>query len=142
MAENQKEKKEEEEKLKESPVSKLGCEEVPWTSKTAQMRQRKQIKKALHRADKEAICAEENADENEDEQAGPVIVHCSAGLGRTGCFIALCIGSEQLRREGVVDILGIVSKMRLDRGGMVQVRTFLSYCTTLNYKEMDSLVVE
>nr|CDS29024.1 receptor type tyrosine protein phosphatase [Hymenolepis microstoma] len=51
---------------------------------------------------------------------GPVVVHCSAGVGRTGCFIALCIGCEQLRTEEKVDVLGIVSRLRLDRGGMVE----------------------
>ncbi|VDL22477.1 unnamed protein product [Hymenolepis diminuta] len=51
---------------------------------------------------------------------GPVVVHCSAGVGRTGCFIALCIGCEQLRTEDKVDVLGIVSRLRLDRGGMVE----------------------
>ncbi|KAL1123131.1 hypothetical protein AAG570_002219, partial [Ranatra chinensis] len=52
--------------------------------------------------------------------AGPVVVHCSAGIGRTGCFIAICIGVNQLLGENCVDILGIVCKMRNDRGGMVQ----------------------
>ncbi|KAM7541137.1 hypothetical protein Aperf_G00000033387 [Anoplocephala perfoliata] len=51
---------------------------------------------------------------------GPIVVHCSAGVGRTGCFIALCIGCEQLRTEEKVDVLGIVSRLRLDRGGMVE----------------------
>ncbi|KAF7256977.1 hypothetical protein EG68_05884 [Paragonimus skrjabini miyazakii] len=51
---------------------------------------------------------------------GPVIVHCSAGLGRTGCFIALCVACDQLKHEGVADVLRIVSHLRLDRGGMVQ----------------------
>ncbi|XP_011343564.1 tyrosine-protein phosphatase non-receptor type 5 isoform X3 [Ooceraea biroi] len=51
---------------------------------------------------------------------GPVVVHCSAGIGRTGCFIALAIGMIQLVREGNVDILGILCQMRYDRGGMVQ----------------------
>nr|VZI11238.1 unnamed protein product [Spirometra erinaceieuropaei] len=51
---------------------------------------------------------------------GPVVVHCSAGIGRTGCFIALCIGCEQLRREDKVDVFGIVNRLRLDRGGMVE----------------------
>ncbi|CAH8549087.1 unnamed protein product [Schistosoma mattheei] len=55
-----------------------------------------------------------------DHEDAPIIVHCSAGLGRTGCFIALCIGCEQLEKEGMVDVLKIVSRMRLDRGGMVQ----------------------
>lgn len=52
--------------------------------------------------------------------AGPIIVHCSAGIGRTGCFIASCIGCQQLRHSRLVDILGIVCRLRLDRGGMVQ----------------------
>ncbi|CAL8242636.1 unnamed protein product [Merluccius merluccius] len=51
---------------------------------------------------------------------GPVIVHCSAGIGRTGCFIAMAIGCRQLRSEGVVDLLGIVCQLRSDRGGMIQ----------------------
>ncbi|XP_040265842.1 receptor-type tyrosine-protein phosphatase R [Bufo bufo] len=63
-------------------------------------------------------------DVEEDSNAftgrGPVAVHCSAGIGRTGCFIATSIGCCQLREEGVVDVLGIVCKLRMDRGGMVQ----------------------
>ncbi|KAM7181553.1 receptor-type tyrosine-protein phosphatase R isoform 3-T3 [Macrochelys suwanniensis] len=51
---------------------------------------------------------------------GPVIVHCSAGIGRTGCFIATAIGCHQLKEEGVVDALSIVCQLRVDRGGMVQ----------------------
>ncbi|XP_061085585.1 receptor-type tyrosine-protein phosphatase R isoform X1 [Conger conger] len=51
---------------------------------------------------------------------GPVVVHCSAGIGRTGCFIATTIGCRQLQREGAVDVLGIVCQLRADRGGMIQ----------------------
>ncbi|XP_068938030.1 receptor-type tyrosine-protein phosphatase R [Petaurus breviceps papuanus] len=51
---------------------------------------------------------------------GPIIVHCSAGIGRTGCFIATSIGCRQLKEEGVVDALSIVCQLRVDRGGMVQ----------------------
>ncbi|XP_053439605.1 receptor-type tyrosine-protein phosphatase R isoform X2 [Nycticebus coucang] len=51
---------------------------------------------------------------------GPVVVHCSAGIGRTGCFIATSIGCQQLKEEGVVDVLRIVCQLRVDRGGMVQ----------------------
>ncbi|KAI0208374.1 Receptor-type tyrosine-protein phosphatase R [Lamellibrachia satsuma] len=51
---------------------------------------------------------------------GPVIVHCSAGIGRSGCFIATSIGMQQLREEHMVDVLGVVCAMRMDRGGMVQ----------------------
>ncbi|XP_012599897.2 tyrosine-protein phosphatase non-receptor type 7 isoform X3 [Microcebus murinus] len=50
----------------------------------------------------------------------PIVVHCSAGIGRTGCFIATRIGCQQLKARGEVDILGIVCQLRLDRGGMIQ----------------------
>lgn len=39
----------------------------------------------------------------------------SAGIGRTGCFIATRIGCQQLKTRGEVDILGIVCQLRLDR---------------------------
>ncbi|MEQ2300748.1 hypothetical protein AMECASPLE_029121 [Ameca splendens] len=52
--------------------------------------------------------------------SGPIIVHCSAGIGRTGCFIASSIGCQQLRETGHVDILETVCQLRLDRGGMIQ----------------------
>ncbi|XP_035745641.1 tyrosine-protein phosphatase non-receptor type 7 [Egretta garzetta] len=51
---------------------------------------------------------------------GPIVVHCSAGIGRTGCFIATRIGCQQLKEKGEVDILGIVCHLRIDRGGMIQ----------------------
>lgn len=51
---------------------------------------------------------------------GPVVVHCSAGIGRTGCFIAGSIGCQQLRDSGQVDVLETVCQLRLDRGGMIQ----------------------
>ncbi|XP_064492176.1 tyrosine-protein phosphatase non-receptor type 7 isoform X2 [Pseudopipra pipra] len=51
---------------------------------------------------------------------GPIVVHCSAGIGRTGCFIATRMGCQQLKDKGEVDILGIVCHLRIDRGGMIQ----------------------
>ncbi|KAG5270152.1 hypothetical protein AALO_G00189330 [Alosa alosa] len=62
----------------------------------------------------------EEAREQAPPGSGPVIVHCSAGIGRTGCFIATSILCKQLRNEGVVDILKTTSQLRLDRGGMIQ----------------------
>ncbi|XP_064634475.1 receptor-type tyrosine-protein phosphatase R-like isoform X2 [Lineus longissimus] len=59
-------------------------------------------------------------DHDSDKAKGPVAVHCSAGIGRTGCFIAISIGVRQLQEEQMIDVLGIVCQMRLDRGGMVQ----------------------
>uniref|UniRef100_A0A3Q4GUX2 protein-tyrosine-phosphatase n=1 Tax=Neolamprologus brichardi TaxID=32507 RepID=A0A3Q4GUX2_NEOBR len=46
---------------------------------------------------------------------GPIIIHCSAGIGRTGCFIASTIGCQQLRETGQADVLETVCQLRLDR---------------------------
>ncbi|NXQ79272.1 PTPRR phosphatase, partial [Nyctibius grandis] len=54
-------------------------------------------------------------DRVESPGRGPVIVHCSAGIGRTGCFIATAIGCQQLKEEGAVDALSIVCQLRVDR---------------------------
>ncbi|CAF4401480.1 unnamed protein product, partial [Rotaria sp. Silwood2] len=55
-----------------------------------------------------------------NKRSGPVIVHCSAGIGRTGCFIALSNGIKQLNKEHSVDVLRILCNLRRDRGGMIQ----------------------
>ncbi|XP_008105866.1 tyrosine-protein phosphatase non-receptor type 5 [Anolis carolinensis] len=55
-----------------------------------------------------------------EAKSGPIIVHCSAGIGRTGCFIATSICCKQWKNEGVVDILRTTCQLRLDRGGMIQ----------------------
>ncbi|XP_012381105.1 tyrosine-protein phosphatase non-receptor type 5 isoform X2 [Dasypus novemcinctus] len=62
----------------------------------------------------------EEAAQQEGPRCAPVIVHCSAGIGRTGCFIATSICCRQLRHEGVVDILKTTCQLRQDRGGMIQ----------------------
>ncbi|CAL9682663.1 unnamed protein product [Knipowitschia caucasica] len=66
------------------------------------------------------LMTEVEAERRSSAAMGPVIVHCSAGLGRTGCFIATTIGCRQLQLEAVVDVLGITCQLRADRGGMIQ----------------------
>ena len=51
---------------------------------------------------------------------GPLLIHCSAGVGRTGTFITLDIALEQVNNEGKVDIGGIVTRLRQQRTQMVQ----------------------
>ena len=50
----------------------------------------------------------------------PIIAHCSAGVGRTGTFVALSQCFEYFEINGCVDIKQTVSKMRRQRVGMVQ----------------------
>lgn len=54
-------------------------------------------------------------------EAGPVVVHCSAGVGRTGCFIVIDAMIERLKYEKSVDIYGHVTCLRAQRNYMVQV---------------------
>ncbi|XP_042163916.1 receptor-type tyrosine-protein phosphatase S-like isoform X5 [Oncorhynchus tshawytscha] len=53
-------------------------------------------------------------------QDGPISVHCSAGVGRTGVFITLSIVLERMRYEGAVDIFQTVKMLRTQRPAMVQ----------------------
>ncbi|XP_010615233.1 receptor-type tyrosine-protein phosphatase H isoform X1 [Fukomys damarensis] len=53
-------------------------------------------------------------------EGGPPIVHCSAGVGRTGTLIGLDVLLRQLEREGLVGPFSFVRKMRQSRPLMVQ----------------------
>ncbi|XP_058856002.1 receptor-type tyrosine-protein phosphatase V-like isoform X2 [Acipenser ruthenus] len=57
---------------------------------------------------------------NKTEGAGPTVVHCSAGVGRTGTFITLDWLLQQLKSGSAVDVPGIVHKLRRSRCLMVQ----------------------
>uniref|UniRef100_A0A8C4LXX7 Receptor-type tyrosine-protein phosphatase eta n=1 Tax=Equus asinus asinus TaxID=83772 RepID=A0A8C4LXX7_EQUAS len=61
----------------------------------------------------------------------PVLVHCSAGVGRTGTFIAIDRLIYQIENENSVDVYGIVSDLRMHRPLMVQTEdqyVFLNQC--------------
>ncbi|KAG8451098.1 hypothetical protein GDO86_003389 [Hymenochirus boettgeri] len=51
---------------------------------------------------------------------GPTVLHCSAGVGRTGTFIALDVSLQQLKAGYCIDIFHTVYQMRLSRYLMLQ----------------------
>ncbi|XP_008399067.1 receptor-type tyrosine-protein phosphatase beta isoform X2 [Poecilia reticulata] len=62
---------------------------------------------------------------------GATVVHCSAGVGRTGTFIALDRVLQQLDSKGGIDLYGSVFDLRLHRQHMVQTEcqyAFLHQC--------------
>ncbi|KAK3089917.1 hypothetical protein FSP39_007642 [Pinctada imbricata] len=65
---------------------------------------------------------------------GPILVHCSAGIGRTGTFIALDALENQGANTGIVDIENYVRIMRKDRLNMIQ--------TSEQYKVLHEALVE
>ncbi|XP_041352202.1 receptor-type tyrosine-protein phosphatase mu-like [Gigantopelta aegis] len=56
----------------------------------------------------------------ETESSGPVVVHCSAGIGRTGTFIGLDYLMDEVQDTQVVNIFQCVRAMRDNRVNMVQ----------------------
>nr|XP_011761438.1 receptor-type tyrosine-protein phosphatase U isoform X10 [Macaca nemestrina] len=52
--------------------------------------------------------------------AGPIVIHCSAGTGRTGCYIVLDVMLDMAECEGVVDIYNCVKTLCSRRVNMIQ----------------------
>ncbi|KAH7956006.1 hypothetical protein HPB52_005519 [Rhipicephalus sanguineus] len=55
--------------------------------------------------------------------AGPIVVHCSAGIGRTGTFIVIDMIVDLIKKQGLsceIDIQRTIQMVRMQRSGMVQ----------------------
>ncbi|NXY54665.1 PTN6 phosphatase, partial [Callaeas wilsoni] len=55
--------------------------------------------------------------------SGPIVVHCSAGIGRTGTIIVIDILVDTIHRQGLdcdIDIPKTIQMVRRQRSGMVQ----------------------
>lgn len=59
------------------------------------------------------------------DQKEPSVIHCSAGVGRTGSFVTIDIFSRQKKKQ---EIFEIVKKLKELRTGMVQTRGQLEFC--------------
>ncbi|XP_055795524.1 receptor-type tyrosine-protein phosphatase beta-like isoform X2 [Salvelinus fontinalis] len=64
---------------------------------------------------------------NRTPGSGATVVHCSAGVGRTGTFISLDRVLQQLDTKDTVDIYGAVFDLRLHRSHMVQTECQYAY---------------
>ncbi|ETE65823.1 Receptor-type tyrosine-protein phosphatase epsilon, partial [Ophiophagus hannah] len=68
--------------------------------------------------------------QRQQQQTGnhPITVHCSAGAGRTGTFIALSNILERVKAEGLLDVFQAVKSLRLQRPHMVQTLEQYEFC--------------
>jgi len=57
-------------------------------------------------------------------------LHGSAGVGRTGTYIAIDTLRNKLHQQNTVDVYGVVYKMRLHRPYMVQTPVTITTITT------------
>ncbi|XP_077867374.1 receptor-type tyrosine-protein phosphatase T-like [Saccoglossus kowalevskii] len=55
-----------------------------------------------------------------DANSGPIVVHCSAGVGRTGSFISIDSMLKMAKAEGCIDVFNFVKRGRENRMNFVQ----------------------
>ncbi|XP_022102896.1 receptor-type tyrosine-protein phosphatase epsilon-like [Acanthaster planci] len=68
----------------------------------------------------------------------PILVHCSAGSGRTGVFIALSYLLQRAKAEGIVDVFQAVRTLRQQRPHMVQDVAQYQFCYRAMNEYLDS----
>uniref|UniRef100_A0A1B6D8V8 Tyrosine-protein phosphatase domain-containing protein n=2 Tax=Clastoptera arizonana TaxID=38151 RepID=A0A1B6D8V8_9HEMI len=74
----------------------------------------------------------------------PIIVHCSAGIGRTGTFCTLDICISRLEESGSVDVRGTVERIRSQRAFSIQMPDQYIFChlALIEYALSKSLIPE
>jgi len=71
---------------------------------------------------------ENSIPEQEDEKYSPIVIHCSAGVGRTGTFCCISNSVERLEKSGHVDIFSTVKSIREQRAFSVQTPEQYQFC--------------
>jgi len=51
---------------------------------------------------------------------GPMVIHCSAGVGRTGTLLAIDVNMDYFAKHNAIDVVGVMNHMRRQRSTMVQ----------------------
>ena len=81
------------------------------------------------------VIALESEWRNAADGAGPTLVHCSSGVGRTGVYLAIAESIVRLDEgDDEVDVFQLVSKLRTKRVAMVQ--------TTSQYRFLYDAIAE
>ena len=71
----------------------------------------------------------------------PILVHCSAGLGRSGVFVAVHSSLEaQVSEHHRVDLATTVREMRKQRGGMIQTADQYRFCFEAIAEALDPIL--
>uniref|UniRef100_A0A4X2L7L0 Protein tyrosine phosphatase non-receptor type 20 n=2 Tax=Vombatus ursinus TaxID=29139 RepID=A0A4X2L7L0_VOMUR len=61
-------------------------------------------------------------------ETGPIIAHCSAGIGRTGVILCVDVVLRALEKDFEFNIKNIVTQMREQRYGMIQTKVQYHFC--------------
>ena len=70
----------------------------------------------------------------------PLLVHCSAGVGRTGTFILLDHVMQQMKIEGTLSIYNILKGMRGQRMKMVQTQVYVASAFRFMFHDLNIIM--
>ncbi|KAL4226630.1 Protein tyrosine phosphatase [Mactra antiquata] len=73
------------------------------------------------------VAYRDKVEQQNRNRASPIVVHCSAGIGRTGTYIALDYLLQQARDDTYVDIFGCAIGLRGQRVNMIQTEQQYEY---------------
>lgn len=63
---------------------------------------------------------DKQVDKDDSSTESPLIVHCTAGIGRTGTFVAVHRSLKRLKKKDTLNVAELVFDMRQDKPGFVQ----------------------
>ena len=66
--------------------------------------------------------------EDANSAAGPTLVHCSAGVGRTGVFLLVSVILDKLRQSIIPDFTAVLQELRKQRMLLVQMPQQFVFC--------------